>query len=226
MGVQCLERIYCFLLQGRNFLPSRREWACFVKILIPVNRSTFQKDQILGDICPWSCGFYFSSPKCPDLLWGPPSVLFSWYWGSFSWVKWPGHDVGLSPPSRTRERVSAALFLLCMCAFIMWTGVEKNNFTFTILSYVYWTVHHLDSWIKIVQLDVTCFIISLFNAKHVSNVSTSILRSLRLIVDLFHVLYCSGTMCVGVTVWFGWGGVASLCRLQPASPQLHSQTTT
>ena len=37
------------------------------------------------------------------------------------------------------------------------------------------------SWIKIDQLDVTCFIISLFNAQHVSNASTSILRSLRLI---------------------------------------------
>ena len=71
----------------------------------------------------------------------------------------------------------------------------------------------LDSWIKIDQFDVTCFIISLFNAQHVSNVSTSIFRRLRLIVDLFHVLYCSGSMCVGVTVWFGWGGVVSLCRL-------------
>jgi hypothetical protein len=30
-------------------------------------------------------------------------------------------------------------------------------------------------------------------------------------VDLFHVLYCSGSMCVGVTMWFGWGGVVSLC---------------
>jgi hypothetical protein len=26
-------------------------------------------------------------------------------------------------------------------------------------------------------------------------------------VDLLHGLYFSGTMCVGVTVWFGWGGV-------------------
>ena len=67
------------------------------------------------------------------------------------------------------------------------------------------------SWIKTDQHDVTCFINSLFTAQHVSNVSTS-----RLIVDLFHVLYCSGSMCVGVTVWFGWGGVVSLCRLQPA----------
>ena len=65
-----------------------------------------------------------------------------------------------------------------------------------------------------VVLDVTCFIISLFTAQRVSNVSTSNFRSLRLIVDLFHVLYCSGSMCVGVTVWFGWGGVVSLCWLK------------
>jgi len=28
------------------------------------------------------------------------------------------------------------------------------------------------------------------------------------------VLYCSGSMCVGVMVWFGWGGAVSLCRLK------------
>jgi len=33
-------------------------------------------------------------------------------------------------------------------------------------------------------------------------------------VELFHGLYCSGSMCVGDTVWFGWGGVVSLCRLK------------
>jgi len=35
-----------------------------------------------------------------------------------------------------------------------------------------------------------------------------------LFVELYHGLYCSGSMCVGVTVWFGWGGVVSLCRLK------------
>jgi len=30
-----------------------------------------------------------------------------------------------------------------------------------------------------------------------------------LFVELFHGLYCSGTMCVGVTLWFVWGGVVS-----------------
>ena len=81
-------------------------------------------------------------------------------------------------------------------------------------SQVYRTVHHLDSWIKIDQLDVTRLIVSVFTAQHVSNISTSIFRSLRLTVDLFHVLYFSGSMCFGVTVWFGWGGVVSLCRLK------------
>jgi len=56
--------------------------------------------------------------------------------------------------------------------------------------------------------------IVLFTAQNVSNVSTSIFRSLLCTVDLFHVLYSSGSMCVGVTVWFGWGGVVSLCRLK------------
>jgi len=42
-------------------------------------------------------------------------------------------------------------------------------------------VHYLDSWVKRDEPDVTCFIISLFNAQHVSDVNTSILRILRLI---------------------------------------------
>jgi len=33
-----------------------------------------------------------------------------------------------------------------------------------------------------------------------------------LFVELFHGLYCSGLMCVGVTFWFGCGGVVSVCR--------------
>jgi len=37
-------------------------------------------------------------------------------------------------------------------------------------------------------------------------------------VDLFHVMYRPGSMCVGVTVWFSWGGVVSLCRLKHYSP--------
>ena len=35
-----------------------------------------------------------------------------------------------------------------------------------------------------------------------------------LFAELFHGLYCSGSMCVGVTLWFGCGGVVSGCRLK------------
>jgi len=50
-----------------------------------------------------------------------------------------------------------------------------------------------------------------------------------LFVELFHGLYCSGSMCVGVTLWFGWGGVVSLCRqhgyhANPTTPK-HQHTS-
>ena len=73
----------------------------------------------------------------------------------------------------------------------------------------------IDTWTKRDQLDVTCFIISLFNAQHVSDVNTSILRSLRLICWIISwvVLLWFDVCCV--TLWFDWGGVVSGCRLQP-----------
>ena len=43
-----------------------------------------------------------------------------------------------------------------------------------------------------------------------------------LFVELFHGLYCSGTMCVGVTLWFGWGGVVSGYTLKPTTPPASS----
>jgi len=51
----------------------------------------------------------------------------------------------------------------------------------------------------------------------------------NLFVELFHGLYCSGSMCVGVTLWFGWwcgismqAEAATACILIPHHP---SQTT-
>jgi len=34
-----------------------------------------------------------------------------------------------------------------------------------------------------------------------------------LCAELFHGLYCCDAMCVGVTLWFGCGGVVCVCRL-------------
>ena len=36
-----------------------------------------------------------------------------------------------------------------------------------------------------------------------------------LFFELFHGLYCSGSMCDGVMLWFGCGGVVSVFRLRP-----------
>ena len=35
-----------------------------------------------------------------------------------------------------------------------------------------------------------------------------------LFVELLHGLYCSGSMCVGVTLWSCCDGVVSVCRLR------------
>jgi len=43
-----------------------------------------------------------------------------------------------------------------------------------------------------------------------------------LFIELFHGLYCSGLMCVGVTSWFGWGGVV---WYPDAGFSLHPDTT-
>ena len=66
-----------------------------------------------------------------------------------------------------------------------------------------------DSRIKRDQLDVTCFFISLFNAQHVSDVNTSILRSLRLIcwvISWVVLLWYDACWCY-VVVLQRWCGI-------------------
>jgi len=94
-------------------------------------------------------------------------------------------------------------------SWILSISLWKKFLNTDVLSYVYWTVHHLDSWIRRDQLDVTCFIISLFNAQHVSDVNTSILRSLRLIcwVISWVVLIWFDVCWCYVVVWLWWCGI-------------------
>ena len=97
-------------------------------------------------------------------------------------------------------------------------------------SYVYWTVHHLHSWIKRDQRDVTCFIISFFNAQHVSDVNTSILRSLRLtcwVISWVVLLWFDVCWCY-VVVWLWWCGIrmqAEALVPQPAYGFLRGRVT-
>ena len=54
-----------------------------------------------------NCGkgtVFFSPPKCPDCLYGPPSFLFSAYW-ALSWgVQWLGHEIYHSPVSGAKVK--------------------------------------------------------------------------------------------------------------------------
>ena len=103
------------------------------------------------------------------------------------------------------------------------TDIGKNNACYNIQSVkaiFFLVVGTAIAWIIKDQLDVTCFIISLFNAQHVSDANTSILRSLRLIcwVISWVVLLWFDVCWWYVVVWLGWCGIrmrAEALVLQP-----------
>jgi len=99
----------------------------------------------------------------------------------------------------------------------------KNYENYVCQSYVYWTVHHLDSWVKRDQLDVTYFIISLYNAQHVSDVNTSILRRLRLMCWVFSwVTLIWFDVCWSyVVVWLWWCGIRMQVEALHTSNQIN-----
>ena len=141
-------------------------------------------------------------------------------------------------------------FFVCVCVLLPFSWMKTNlvlmsGFCFDTwnlkahiqmhISYVYWTMHHHDSWVKRDQLDVTCFIISLFNAQRVSDVNTSILRSLRLmcwVISWVVLIWFDVCWCY-VVVWLSWCGIRMQVEALRTSastciwiPHHHSHTTT
>jgi len=111
---------------------------------------------------------------------------------------------------------------------LLWFLMNRKSEGTVVVFYVYWTVHHLDSWVKRDQLDVTWFIISLFNAKHVSDVNTSILRTLRLIcwvISWVVLLWFDVCWCYFV-VWLGWCGIRTQAEALVSQPAYGYHTTT
>ena len=86
----------------------------------------------------------------------------------------------------------------------------------------------LDIWIKTDQLDVTCFIISLFTAQHISDVNTSIIRSLQLILWVISwvLLFWFDVCWCYVVVWLGWCGIRMLAEACIRIPHHHNVTPT
>jgi len=127
----------------------------------------------------------------------------------FSWkscLLWNNEERCSRTTQNTHDNI---IWRMCIACWITnATNAHSGKVIFT-ESCVYWNVHHLDSWVKRDQLDVTRFIISLFNAHHVSDVNTSILRSLRLMcwVILWVVLVWFDVCWCYVAVWLWWCGI-------------------
>ena len=103
----------------------------------------------------------------------------------------------------------------------IYSFVSNQNVTnLSYKSYVYWTVHHLDSWVKSNHLDTNYFII-LFNAQHVSDVNTTIFRSLRLIRSYFMGCIWFRVCWRSVSVWLCWCGVFMQSEASDCSLKLH-----
>ena len=100
-----------------------------------------------------------------------------------------------------------------------------NKLYYYVASFSYNT--HL-CWVKRDQLDATCFIITLFSAQHVSDVKTSILRSLRLIrwvISWVVLLWFDVCWCY-VVVWLWWCGIRMQVEACIRIPHHHSHTAT
>jgi hypothetical protein len=73
---------------------------------------------------------FFSSPKCPDWVWGPPSVIINGYHGFFHGVKAAGREAGHLPPLSAEEVMND------WSNFPQYTFIyHKDNFTFYVLLY-------------------------------------------------------------------------------------------
>ena len=109
----------------------------------------------------------------------------------------------------------------CVSCFVTYYGNNEIK-----VPYVYWTVHHLDIWVKRDQLDVTCFI-SLLNAQHVSDVNTTILRSLWLMcwVIIWVALIWFEVCWSYVVLWLWWCGIRMHTDTTPPQPY-HNVTPT
>ena len=123
----------------------------------------------------WETGWQLLSRKRsykPSLLWEVRLIIRS-----------RGRDALSTAVYRKVRTLSYSRYIICTearfeggCTYLGSYYLKDSDYNIFRYS---WQIS--GSWIKIDQLDVTCFIISLFNAQHVSDVNTSILRSLRLI---------------------------------------------
>ena len=124
-------------------------------------------------------------------------------------------------------------FLSTLTAWCLRKWINIHTFSYylwTVLFVLFFEFADL-RWIKRDQLDVTCFIISLFNAQHVSDVNTYILRSLQLIcwvISWVVLLWFDVCWCY-VVVLLGWCRIrmqAEACNIDTTPNEPHRNSNT
>jgi len=73
---------------------------------------------------------FFLFQKRPDLLCGPLQPTTHWIPGFFPGLTWPGHEVDNSLRLGSASRMSGAILLRPLYAFMVWTGTTLPFFTF------------------------------------------------------------------------------------------------
>jgi len=128
-----------------------------------------------------------------------------------------------------RSDESRGSLFLVLATFLLSIALYSYAWKFVYLLLILCLLDRASSWqLNRDQLDVTCFIISLFNAQHVLDVNTSILRSFRLIcwVTSWVVLLRIDVCWCYVVVWLWWCGIRMQASACIRIPHHHSQTTT
>ena len=96
----------------------------------------FSWDNVVGIAIKLLGQYVFFSPKCPDWLWGPPTLLFSGKQSRFPELRRPGNEAKHTPISTTNVKNGwSYIFTLYICLY----GVDGNNVTFTVNSSVTYT---------------------------------------------------------------------------------------
>jgi len=75
---------------------------------------------------------FFSFPKYPHQLWGPPSLLYKQTPEVFPRVKYPGHEVDHSAPSRPEVKNQQSHASTPLYAFTLQTGPISPAFALVI----------------------------------------------------------------------------------------------
>ena len=83
-------------------------WKLFFVFYVGNKYSDKATEWVVWSVNPGMGTWFFPSPKHPDRLWTPPTILFSGYCGSSMGLEQPGHEINRLPPSG---------------AFMVWTGI-------------------------------------------------------------------------------------------------------